>query len=267
MTTSRSHNCSVGRQAQSDAAPLEPVQPVPHQVAGLGIQAGRRLVEEQQVRFVDQCPGDDQAPLHAAGQRFDSIVGSFGQLDEFQQLDRPAARLLPGQAEVAAEDQQVLDDAQLFVEHIRLGHDAQPGPNRRTVARGIEPEHGERPVADRRNGADHPHRGGLPGAVRAQEAEGLAGRDVEVHCVHSRERTEPLGQAAGVDERLRGGETVGRSHGADGSAGGPRPIAAPYDVPVGYRSAPAHLSSGSHATKPPPGSTRHGATAIIGFHH
>ena len=41
----------------------------------------------------------------------------------------------------------------------------------------------------------------LAGAVGPEEAEALAGRDVEVDPVDGGELAEPLGQAAGVDER------------------------------------------------------------------
>ena len=57
------------------------------------------------------------------------------------------------------------------------------------------------PVGDRRDAADHPHRRGLAGAVRAEEAERFAGRDVEVDGVDRGEVAEALGQAAGMDER------------------------------------------------------------------
>ena len=50
---------------------LEPVQAVPEQVARLRVEAGRRLVEQQQVGLVDQRAGDRQPPLHAARQRVD----------------------------------------------------------------------------------------------------------------------------------------------------------------------------------------------------
>ena len=40
----------VGRQDERHAALLEPVEPVPQQVAGLRVEAGRRLVEQQQRR-------------------------------------------------------------------------------------------------------------------------------------------------------------------------------------------------------------------------
>ena len=85
----------VGRQDERHAALLEPVQAVPQQVAGLRVEAGRRLVEEQHVGLVDQRAGDRQAPLHAARQRLDLVVGALGQLGELEQLVGAAARPRP----------------------------------------------------------------------------------------------------------------------------------------------------------------------------
>ena len=53
--------------------------------------------------------------------------------------------------------------------------------------------------ADRRDAADHPHRRALAGAVRAEEAEGLARLDVEVDPVDRDEVAEALDEAARVD--------------------------------------------------------------------
>ena len=81
----------VGGQHQGHALLLEPVEAVPEQVAGLGVEPGRGLVE-QQVRVVDQRSGDGEPPLHAARQRLDLVVGPLGQLGEVKQPRRPLAR-------------------------------------------------------------------------------------------------------------------------------------------------------------------------------
>ena len=64
----------VGRQHERHAALLEPVQPIPQQVARLRVEAGGRLVEEQELRLVDQAARDRQAPLHAARQWLDLVA-------------------------------------------------------------------------------------------------------------------------------------------------------------------------------------------------
>ena len=88
------------------------------------------------------------------------------------------------------------------VERVLLRHDAEPRPDLRAVARGIEPEDAQRPVRDRRDAADHAHRRGLPRPVRAEEAEGLASLEVEVDRVHGDEVAEALDEVARVDQRL-----------------------------------------------------------------
>ena len=85
----------VGGQHQRDALLLEPVQPVPQHVAGLRVEAGRRLVEQQQLGLVDQRPGDREPPLHAARQRLDPLVGPVAELHELEQLVGPLARPRP----------------------------------------------------------------------------------------------------------------------------------------------------------------------------
>ena len=54
-----------------DAALAQASHQLPHVAAQLNVDAGGRLVEEQDLRFVRQRLGDHHAPLHAAGQRDD----------------------------------------------------------------------------------------------------------------------------------------------------------------------------------------------------
>ena len=61
----------VGREDERDAALLQPVQTVPERVPRLRIEPGCRLVEQHQLRIVDECPCDGQTALHAAGELFD----------------------------------------------------------------------------------------------------------------------------------------------------------------------------------------------------
>ena len=71
-----------------------------------------------------------------------------------------------------------------------------------SVARRVETEHAQRPVGDRRDAADHPHRRRLARAVRPEEAERLAALEVEVDPVDGDEVVEALDQTARLDERM-----------------------------------------------------------------
>jgi hypothetical protein len=61
---------------------------------GLGIEVVRGLVEEQQVRVLEQQPGERDAPLLAAGQRRD--VGVVGRAAERVHRDVDVALQVPG---------------------------------------------------------------------------------------------------------------------------------------------------------------------------
>ena len=60
-------------------------------VARLRIDAGGRLVEEQQRRPVDDGDGEVEPPLHAAGEGAGAVVGPVGQADGGEQLVDPVA--------------------------------------------------------------------------------------------------------------------------------------------------------------------------------
>ena len=76
----------VRRQDERHAALLQPVEAVPDDVAGLRVEAGGRLVEQQQLGLVDERAGDREPALHAARQRLDLVAGTLGELDEVEQL-------------------------------------------------------------------------------------------------------------------------------------------------------------------------------------
>ncbi len=191
----------VGRQDEGHPLLLEPIELVPEEVAGLRVEAGRRLVEEEEIGLVHEGSGDRQASLHPARERLHLGVGPIEELDEVEEGVGATPGLGPGKVEVAAVDDEVLPDGQLHVEGVLLWHDPEAGPDPRAVDGRIEAEDTKGAGGDRGDAADHPHRRGLPGPVRAEEAEGLPAADVEVDRVDSGESTEALRQPPGVDER------------------------------------------------------------------
>ena len=193
----------VRRQEERHALALEPVQAVPDHVAGLRIEAGRRLVEEHDLGLVDERARDRQPALHAARERLDPVVRALGELDELEQLVGPrASSSFAREPEVAAVDDDVLADRQLQVERVLLGHDAEPAADLHAVVAGSSPNTRERPVRHRRDAPDHAHRRRLPRAVRPEEPEGLPALEVEVDRVDGGEIAEALDEPACLDERL-----------------------------------------------------------------
>ena len=94
---------------------------------------------------------------------------------------------LAGQAEVPAVDVEVLARVELAVEVVLLRDDAQARADLGAVLVGVEAQDREVALRARRDGADHLHRGRLARAVRAEQAEGLAGRDLEREPVDGQE--------------------------------------------------------------------------------
>ena len=66
--------------------------------AGLGIEVARRLVGQQDGRFVDQRAGDGHALALAAGEFIGLVMNAVGQADLRQRLEGEAAAFLGGHA-------------------------------------------------------------------------------------------------------------------------------------------------------------------------
>ncbi len=111
----------VRRDDERDALALEAVEPVPQHVPGLRVQAGRGLVEEEDLGVVDERPRDGEPALHPARERLDAVVAALGELGEVEELVGAGAHLAAGEPEEAAVDPEVLLDREVLVEHV---HDA-----------------------------------------------------------------------------------------------------------------------------------------------
>ena len=58
----------------------------PELVAALRIEAERGLVEEEDLRRVQEAAGDFETPLHAAGELLDLIVAALPEFEELEQF-------------------------------------------------------------------------------------------------------------------------------------------------------------------------------------
>ena len=105
---------------------------VPHLVAAARVEAGGRLVEEQQLGRDDDAGGDVQPPPHAAAVVLDQPAGRLLEPERVEQL--AGARLGGGalEAEQAAEQDEVLAAGQVLVDGGQLAGEAdeRSGPRR-----------------------------------------------------------------------------------------------------------------------------------------
>jgi hypothetical protein len=166
-----------------------------------GVEAARRLVEDQHVGLVHHRLGEADALAIALRQLEDVLAGHER---EAAQPDDPVD-LGPDRAARHAPDlggeAQVVVDPHLGVERRRLGQVADLAAHLERVLDDVEPV--DRGLAGTRQqvaGQDL-HRRRLPGAVGAQEADDLAPRDLEGDSLQGLGGAVQLRQILNVDHR------------------------------------------------------------------
>jgi hypothetical protein len=168
----------VRGQHDGAAGALELLDELPQLAAGLGIEPGGGLVEEQQLRVADQRAGEGKALLLAAGQRADPGAALLFQLHEADDaIHRRAV------AEEAAEQSHGLLDGELVRQLRLLQLDAEALLQRAGVGVPVHAQHLEIAGVARRQALAHLDGGGLAGAVGAEQSEAFAGEDLEVDAI------------------------------------------------------------------------------------
>ena len=155
----------------------------PERGAALDVEAGGRLVEEEDARAVGEGEGEVEPAFHPARVAADLAVGRVGEPDPLQQLAAALGALGLAEAVQGGLQAHVLAAGQQRVE----GGLLQGGADRRAHLRPF----GDDVVAGDPGGAggggeeggQHQHRRRLAGAVGAEEAVDLALGDLEVDAV------------------------------------------------------------------------------------
>src|SRR5262249_48079959 len=191
------------------------------------VEAGGRLVEDQELRAVHEREGDGEPALEAARERAYRQPSVGAQLEEIEQLLDAALELRVWDAVVAAEDAQGVDRRERLDQRVLLERHAEARAHAARLARHVEAEHAGAPTARAGHPVDHAQRRGLAGAVRAEQPEADAGRHVEVDAVDGHAVAVALAERPALDDRLRLGHGALVAHArtrsrARGSAARPR---------------------------------------------
>ena len=145
----------------------------PDRLAADRVEAGRRLVEEDDLRAVHERGGEVEAALHAAGVRLHAAVGGVLEVDDLEQAADALLRLARGHAVEPRLQRQQLAAGLEVVEPRLLQRDADAAADGGGLTGDIEA--GDLRAA--RGGAEqrrqHADGGRLAGAVGAEEAEDL----------------------------------------------------------------------------------------------
>jgi hypothetical protein len=146
-------------------------------VAGLWIDAGRRLIQENQRWVMHQSHSQVDPPFHATGEAPDAILGAIGQPDELQQL-RNAGLTLPSVHTIERSEKiQILAGAELVVNAEGLRRQPNPGSSV-IVGRGtainadLARIGGQQPH-------DHREGGRFPCTIGSQEPKDLSAMDIQ----------------------------------------------------------------------------------------
>jgi hypothetical protein len=172
------------REEDRDAVvPCQPAHLVPEGRAALDIEPGRRLVEEENPRRMDEGKREVEAPLHPAGVAAHLAVGGLGEADALEEKLATRGALRAREALEGRLQPQMLTAGEQRVEGRLLERGADRCTDLRALADDVEPGHGR---SARRRGEkrrQHVHRGRLAGAVRAEETEDLPRVDEQVDAV------------------------------------------------------------------------------------
>ena len=171
--------------------------------ADLRVEADGRLVEQDELRIVEQPAGDEQPPAHAARELVDGVVAAIEQA-------RKPERTIDGRGDVAdaveaREHLQVLLDGDVDVEVVELRDDAHLGPGLLGPLRQLVIEHPEHALVGDRLAGQQPHRGRLAGAVGPEQAEADARVDVQIQPVDRPDLPERLHDTLQLDRCHRSG--------------------------------------------------------------
>jgi len=193
-----------GEQNGQRLAVCEEAQLLPHGGSRLRIQPGRGLVQKQHLRPVHEPQRHVESALHPARIPSDDAVGRVRDPDQVEQLSDPGAQLAPAHPLDVALQHQVLAPGRVAVDAGALGDVADRAAHRVGVADDVVARHLAPPGVGARERGEHLDRGRLPGAVRPEKGENLAGAHAERHPRESLHLSVALPKTL-RDQRFHGG--------------------------------------------------------------
>src|SRR5207302_2877084 len=107
---------------------------LPHRVAAARVQAGGRLVEENDAGVADQGHREVESPPHTAGVGNGQLFGRVDQIKAFEQCGCPLPAFTPAQVVQVCHQKQVLFSSQQVVYRRELAGDADSSADRSRFA-------------------------------------------------------------------------------------------------------------------------------------
>ncbi len=163
------------------------------------VQCRRRLVEDGDARALHQHLGEPEALAHAARESRHPVPPDIGQSDPRQRFGKPLVDLAPRQSGEPPGIGEVVAGREPVVEADRIGEIADPALDLERVAQRVETGHFGAPLGRFGQPEQHQDRRRLSRPVGPEDADDLAGPDVEIDVVDRYRRAVTLGQPLGPD--------------------------------------------------------------------
>ena len=194
----------MGGDEDRDAAVGRLVDELPELAARGGVHPTRRLIQEDNLRLVEDGHGEGQLLFPAQGQAAHARVALRLQPDASQHLVGARSDIGLLHAVNACKEADVLPHFQVFVERELLTHVADVALHLFGLPLHVETGHCGSSARRSAQAREHAHGGGLPRPVGTQETEDFAPPHIERDVVHGHERAELLRQPLYLDNRTVG---------------------------------------------------------------
>src|SRR5205814_4486826 len=167
-----------------------------------GIDAFERLVEEEQLRSVDERRREPQLLLHPEAVVADQLALVARALHRLEQLVGAPACLVARVSEQPCDEDEVLAPREAIEEEQAVRHDSDVALHVCRVAHHVAAQNAHRTGRRSEQPRQHRDRRALPAAVLAQEALEAAARNAKIDRVDRDLRTEASRQPARLDRGL-----------------------------------------------------------------
>ena len=174
----------------------------PEIIARYRVDPRRGLVQDQDIGGMDQRDGKRQALADSEGQTVRQGIQDLLEAQPAGQFGNPFGNPFRGQLEQAPVQFQVLPYRQFVVERKRLAHVSDAAPECDVLAADLLTEQARLALAGDQKPRQHLHGRRLAAAVRAEESEDFAARNLEAHVVDRSEIAKSHAEMAGLDRIL-----------------------------------------------------------------
>src|SRR5579862_6341429 len=158
------------------------LQVLPEVATGAGIEAGGRLVEQQDSRMKKALSQFDAA-LHASRERLDAFLGTIGKTNAGENLVHAVGECGSAKAVKMSLVPQILVGGKFGIDALRLEDDADLAPQTGWILRRIAAHHEGAAGGGNHQGGKNPKQRGLAAAVGTEQAEQFRRTHVERDAV------------------------------------------------------------------------------------